>query len=124
MKFSELPESVVRQLIAIEPHANGAFMRTPLLYPSGSTVVVGVALSKGRYFVSDWGLGYQEADTRGASLFYMRHARQTAEAAGVGFDNRAFFITGARRDQVVGAVITFAARSAVAHATKIAGRRA
>ena len=115
-KFSELAESVVRQLIAIEPDANGVFIRTPLLYPSGSTVVVGVALSKGRYFVSDWGVGYQEADTRGASLFYTRHARPIAKAAGAGFDNQAFFIMGARRDQLVGAVITIANCSQEAYA--------
>jgi hypothetical protein len=28
------------------------------------------------------------------SLFYMRHARPIAKAAGVGFDNQAFFIVG------------------------------
>jgi hypothetical protein len=107
-KFNELIESVARQLVAIEHDPNGAFIRTPLLYPSGSTVVVRVAQGAGRYFVSDWGLGYHESDMQGAGLFYMRHARPIAEAAGVGFDNQAFFIMEASRDQLAGAVVTIA----------------
>lgn len=107
-KFSELIEAVARQLVAIEHDPSGAFIRTPLLYPSGSTVVVRVAQGDGRYFVSDWGLGYQEADMQGAALFYMRHARPIADAAGVGFDNQAFFIMEASREQLAGAIVTIA----------------
>jgi hypothetical protein len=107
-KFSELIERVARQLIAIEYDKGGAFIRTPLLYPSGSTVVVRVEQGDGRYFVSDWGLGYQESDMQGAALFYMRHARPIAEAAGVGFDNQAFFIMEASREQLPGAIVTIA----------------
>jgi hypothetical protein len=107
-KFSELIESVARQLVATEHDPNGSFIRTPLLYPSGSTVVVRVAQGDGRYFVSDWGLGYQESDMQGAALFYLRHARPIAEAAGVGFDNQAFFIMEASREQLAGAVVTIA----------------
>jgi hypothetical protein len=108
IKFSELVDSVARQLVATEHDHNGSFIRTPLLYPSGSTVVVRVAQGQGRYFVSDWGLGYQESDMQGAALFYVRHARPIAEAAGVGFDNQAFFIMEATREQLAGAVITIA----------------
>jgi|SRR5271169_120461 len=107
-KFSELIENVARQLVATEHDLNGSFIRTPLLYPSGSTVVVRVAQSDGRYFVSDFGLGYQESDMHGAAIFYMRHARPIAEAAGVGFDNQAFFIMEASREQLPGAVVTIA----------------
>jgi hypothetical protein len=45
---------------------------------------------------------------QGASLFYMRAARPIAEAAGVGFDNQAFFIMEASREQLAGAVVTIA----------------
>ena len=53
-------------------------------------------------------LAIRKQTYRARSLFYMRHARPIAKAAGVGFDNQAFFIMGARRDQLVGAVITIA----------------
>jgi hypothetical protein len=46
----------------------------------------------------------------------VRHARPIAEAAGVGFDNQTFFIMGARRDQLVGTVITIANCSQEAYA--------
>lgn len=59
----------------------------------------------GEFFVSDLGMGYQEADMMGASLSFSRQARVIAEEAGVGFDNRAFFIIKASQDQLAGAII-------------------
>src|ERR1700730_15333242 len=99
-KFSELIENVARQLVATEHDLGGAFIRMPLLYPSGSTVVVRVAQGDGRYFVSDYGLGHQEAGLQGAAPLFMRHARPIADAAAVGFDNQAFFIIEASREQL------------------------
>jgi hypothetical protein len=105
-KFSELIESVAREIVATEHHVGGSFIRTPLLYPSGAGVVVRIDQGDDRYFVSDWGLGYQETDLYGAGTFYLRHARPIAEKAGVGFDNQAFFIMEASREQLAGAVVT------------------
>lgn len=105
-KFSSLIDQVARDLVATEHHVGGSFIRIPLLYPSGATVVVRVEAGDGRYFVSDWGLGYQETDLYGAATFYARHARTIAEKSGVGFDNQSFFVTEASREQLAGAVVT------------------
>jgi hypothetical protein len=105
-KFSELIESVARDLVATEHHVGGSFIRMPLIYPSGAGIVVRVEKGDNRYFVSDWGLGYQETDLYGAGAFYVRHARPIAEKAGVGFDNQAFFVVEATREQLSGAVVT------------------
>jgi hypothetical protein len=70
--------------------------------------VVRIQQGDGRYFVSDWGLGYQDSDLYGAGAYYTKHARPIAEKAGVGFDNQAFFIVEATRDQLAGAVVTIA----------------
>src|SRR3954463_9210021 len=91
-KFTELVESIAREIVATEHHVGGSFIRTPLLYPSGATVVVRIEQGDNKYFVSDFGLGYQETDLYGAGAFYTRHARPIAEKAGVGFDNQAFFV--------------------------------
>src|ERR1044071_3632432 len=91
--FNSLIEAATRELVATEHDASGAFIRLPLLYPSGSTVVVRVDDGNGRYFVSDFGLGYSQSELYGAGSFFSRRARQIAERAGVGFDNQAFFIT-------------------------------
>ena len=108
-KFSELVDAVAKELVATEHDKSGSFIRTPLIYPSGALVVVRVHRAEGqRFFISDWGLGYQEFDLSGAANFYMRHARPIAERAGVGFDNQAFFVMEASREQLVGAVVTIA----------------
>lgn len=104
-KFSHLIEDVAREIVATEHHTSGSFIRTPLLYPSGATVVVRIEQGNDRYFVSDWGLGYQETDLYGAGPFYVRHARTIAEKANIGFDNQAFFVVEATKAQLPGAVI-------------------
>jgi hypothetical protein len=105
-QFARLVDTVAREIVATEHQENGSFIRLPLLYPSGATVVVRVERGDNRYFVSDWGLGYQETDLYGAGSFYTRHARPIAEKAGVGFDNQSFFIVEATREQLPGAVVT------------------
>lgn len=107
-KFSALVEGVARDIVATEHHVGASLIRLPLLYPSGTAVVVRIEAGDNRYFVSDWGLGYRETDLYGAGTFYVRHARGIAERAGVGFDNQAFFIMEASREQLAGAVVTIA----------------
>jgi hypothetical protein len=106
--FRKLVEDVAQELVATEHRAGGSFIRVPLLYPSGTTVVVRIQEGVDKFFVTDAGLGHQEAELMGASLIYSRHARPIADAAGVRFDNQAFFVLEASRDQLPGAVITIA----------------
>lgn len=107
-KFKHLIDDVARQIVATEHDLSGAFIRLPMLYPSGGMVVVRIQKGDNRFFVSDFGLGYQETELYGASTFYMRHAKSIAEKSGVGFDNQAFFILEASREQLAGAVVTIA----------------
>jgi hypothetical protein len=107
-QFEGVIESVARELVAIEHQPNSSFVRTPLLYPSGALVVVRIEPGDGKFIVSDWGFGFQEADLMGASTLYPRHARVIAEHAGVRFDNQAFFILEASREQLPGAIVTVA----------------
>jgi hypothetical protein len=106
--FKELVDDVARQIVATEHRTGGSFIRTPLLYPGGSTVVVRIEEGTERFFVSDFGLGFQEAELMGAGLMYARNAHPIAEAAGVRFDNQAFFVLEASREQLPGAVVTIA----------------
>ena len=107
-KFQAIIDSVARQLVIAEHRSGGSFIRTPLLYPSGAQVVVRIQDSSDHYFVSDIGLGYQEAEMMGASQIYTRQAVSIAEQAGVRFDSHAFFILEASKDQLPGAVATIA----------------
>jgi hypothetical protein len=52
--FSQLIDTVAKELVATEHDKNGSFIRTPLAYPSGGLVVVRVhSTDDKRYFVSD-----------------------------------------------------------------------
>ncbi|MGD0187013.1 MAG: hypothetical protein ABSC25_17425 [Roseiarcus sp.] len=104
--FRKLIEDVGRQLVTIDHGAAGSFVKLPLLYPSGANVVVRVEGGADRFFVSDAGFGYQEADMMGASLIYCRHGHAIAASAGIKFDNQSFFLIEASRDQIPGAVVT------------------
>ena len=107
--FRALVNDVAQMLVATEHRQGGSFVRTPLLYPSGATVVVRIEDgSSDRFFVSDIGLGHQEAEMMGAGNMYARNAHAIAESAGVRFDNQAFFVLEASREQLPGAVVTIA----------------
>lgn len=108
LEFAQLVDSVARELVSTVHRRDGSFIRTPLLYPNGSTVVIKLHAAGDQYFVSDMGLGYQEADMMGAGSIYARHARIVAETAGIRFDNQAFFVIEATRDQLPAAVLTVA----------------
>jgi hypothetical protein len=108
LKFKAIIDEVAREIVATEHRIGGSFIRTPLMYPSGSTVVVRIEQGEDRFFVSDVGFGYQEAELMGAGLMYAKPAGVIAEAAGVRFDNQAFFVLEASRDQLAGAVVTIA----------------
>jgi len=105
----QLMESVASQLVAIEHRPDGAFITTPLMYPSGSMAVVRVdVLGNDRRFVTDMGSGYLEAEMMGTSLIYARNAKTIAEETGLHFDLHAFSVIDVSRDQLPGAIITIA----------------
>lgn len=106
--FESLVESVAREIVTAEHRAGGSFIRTPLMYPSGASVVVKIEDGTDRFFVSDVGFGHQEAELMGASGLYSKPAHVIAASAGVRFDNQAFFVLEASKDQLPGAVVTIA----------------
>ena len=86
-----LIESATGQLTRIEDKRDGALITMPLMYPSGSMAVVRVNVQgPNRYFVTDMGIGYLEAEMMGMSLVYARNAAPIAEHAGIHFDHQAF----------------------------------
>jgi hypothetical protein len=60
--FRDMIESVARALVSTDHRVGGSYIRTPLMYPSGSTVVIRVEEGDQRFFISDVGLGHQEAE--------------------------------------------------------------
>lgn len=111
--FPEMIDTVARELVATDHREGASFIRAPLVYPSGATVVVRVD-DEGRdeFFVSDMGLGFREADMMGAARIYPRQAKLVAVENGIGFDNQALFVVRATRSQLPGA-ITIVANSSL-----------
>jgi len=107
--YKELMESVASQLVGIEHRPDGAFITTPLMYPSGSMAVVRVyVLGHDRHFVTDMGMGYLEAEMMGTSLIYARNATPIAQQAGLDFDHHAFSLVEVSHHQLPGAIVTIA----------------
>lgn len=106
--FQAVVDAVARELASTIHRGDASFIRTPLLYPSGSTVVIKIDGGPETYFVSDYGMGQDEAEQMGFSNIFSRLARSVAEQAGVGFDQHSFFVIEVPKDQLVGAVSTIA----------------
>jgi hypothetical protein len=105
----EIADQVARGLSKASMLAGRAFIRTAVLFPSGSTVVVVIHdEGGGRFRVSDLGQGLEEADMLGISPAFRKQAIEIAARSGISFDGHAFLLTEAVVDQLVGAVMAVA----------------
>ena len=120
---AQIAAMVARSLTTSDGGAASAFVNTPLRYPSGSSVVVRLDTLGSLYFVTDMGMGLEEAEMMGATRTYKNHASGIAERAGISFDQHAFFVAQATTEQLVGVVTAVAncsLEAAVLTAYKIA----
>lgn len=101
-----IAEDVARALVKTSVKGGSAFISTPLLYPSGSHIVVRMDGTGDKWFVSDDGYGPLEAEMMGGLSAFRRLARPLADRAGVQFDDRGFFVLEVERDELPAAVIT------------------
>lgn len=117
--FEKILAAVSRELVSVEHNPAGTFVRTPLTYPGGSGVVVQVGETENQFYVSDFGMAFEEAESMGvtASVF-SRYANAIAESTGTRFDNHSFFVLEASRAQLAGAIVAVAnaSQAAVVHA--------
>lgn len=107
-RFQEIVEVAARQLAEVSHRPGGSYVTTPLLYVSGSYVVIQIEPIGREYLVSDFGLGSREAEMLGGDGIFRRQAQIIAERNGVGFDHHAFFAVLASEDQITGAVASIA----------------
>jgi hypothetical protein len=120
-KLSSIVDAVAQQIVSTEHFRAGSIIRTPLVYPSGASVVVQITEHADRFFVSDMGIGSQEADMFGAANYYNKSAAALADHYGIRFDNQSFFVAEASREQLAGATTLVANCSC--EATAIAAYR-
>lgn len=124
--LSAIADEVARSLSSYLATPAGHFIRTPLTYPGGSSVVVKLDGSRNQFFVSDAGFGYQEAMMMNASHSYPFIARSLIRDSEISFDSRSFFVAEASTDDlvgVVGAIANCSQRAVVETALKHEARK-
>lgn len=125
--FAAIIDAVAQEIISTEHFGAGSIIKTPLTYPTGAGVVVEITQHQDRFFVTDMGRGFIESDSyAGIGSLYNRVATEMAAHAGIRFDNQAFFVAEASRDQLGGATTIIAncsAQSAMQAAMKANERR-
>jgi hypothetical protein len=107
--LAEVAKQVARGLAKADLLQGRAFIRTPVLFPSGSTVVVVLEEDgSGRYRLSDLGQGFEEADQVGMADTYRRQAAPVAALSGIDFAGNAFVLAGITVRQLDGGTMTVA----------------
>ena len=106
--FNDLIDRVARELVTVDHGVGQSVINTPLMYPGGSSVVVQIHHVGDEHFITDFGMGYEEALLMGASTIYVRYGKAIAETAGIRFDSRAFFAVKVMQHQLTGAIATVA----------------
>lgn len=87
--LAAIAKDVAEKLTYAFKGRDGVFISLPLLYSSGSAVVINISFGPDDEFViSDMGGGYQEAAKTGANHHYARAANAIAERSGVRSDGK------------------------------------
>lgn len=110
--FEEIVSRATGQLVSVRHEANGSFISTSNMYPSGGTVVVWIKREPPYFLVSDYGFGYQECAIMGADKRqFARRAESVAEVAGITLTRDGAFEVMVSEGQLSGAIKTIAACS-------------
>ncbi len=110
--FEALVGSAVQRLASVRYESTGAFVTTPVMYPSGGSVVVWISREPPYFRVSDYGFGHRECSIMGADRRqFMTRATPVAEAAGVTLANDGAFEVTVSEGQLEGAIKAIAACS-------------
>lgn len=110
--FETIVARAVARLVSVRHGTQGSFVTTPMMYPSGGSVVIWIDRAAPHYFITDYGFGVRECEIMGAERRqYTRHAVPIADAAGVELGVDGAFQIVATEAQLEGAIKTIAACS-------------
>jgi hypothetical protein len=114
-----LSDAVGRLMGARRGPGQKMLLDMPVVYPSGSSVVVDVEINGDKVWVSDMGMGHTEAMMMGAAESYQHVARGKASEFGIGYDGGAMFVLWAPVDRIEAAILCVANASAQAAADAV-----
>jgi hypothetical protein len=107
-RLSQAVDDAIQGIVSAEHYQAGSIVSLPVLYPSGSTVLLEVTKHGDRLLVSDRGGGMQEAELMGATRHYKDAAERIATEAGVRFDGLSMFVVEVSIDRLAGAMVVVA----------------
>lgn len=113
--LAAVADEAARALVQVRPGPGAdARVMLPILYPSGSFVTLRIGGGPRDFVITDDGAAAREADMAGATEFFHRAARETAERSGVRFDGNELFEIEAPADNLPGfmAIVADASRRA------------
>jgi hypothetical protein len=126
-EFEETIARTAAQMVSVRHESSGAFITTPLMYPSGGAVVVWIDRTPPYFLVSDYSFGARECDIMGADRRqFLHHAEPIAEAAGVELSKDGIFQVLVSEGQLQGAIKAIAGASqevAFKYATRVHKRQ-
>lgn len=107
--LAEVAKQLASTLAKADMLDGRAYIRTPVLFPSGSTVVVVIEdEGGGRYRLTDLAQGHDEADLMGVAATYRRQASKVASLSGLALVDHAFVLPGIERNQLIAATMALA----------------
>jgi hypothetical protein len=107
--LDEIAAEISRGLANAEVFGGRAYLRTPILLPSGASVVVVIEQEgAGRFRITDLGQGHDEAETLGFGRIYRRQAEDIASLQGLTADQGALSLRDLGREELTGATMALA----------------
>ena len=108
--FEDAVSQAVQRLASVRHEADGSFVSTSNMYPSGGAVAVWIRRDEPHFYVSDYGYAYRECAIMGADRRqFVKRAGPIAEAAGVRLSADGEFEVIVSEGQLAGAIKTIAA---------------
>lgn len=109
INIREVAEAVACGLSKATVIGERAYIRTPVLLPSGSTVVISVeGEGGGTWRVSDLSQGQEEADLLDLGTIYRGQAKEVSAQSGVLFNGHAFILSRLAEAKLIAAVMAVA----------------
>jgi hypothetical protein len=107
-KYTQTLDEAVRTLVSTRHASAGSLVTMPVMYPSGSAVVLEVSMNGKRCFVSDMGTAFEESQMMGSNRYFKSEANRIAERYGIKFDGQLMFVAEVPIENIQGALVVVA----------------
>lgn len=104
-------ERALDQLVRASRVSNGFLVSLPMYYPTGTGVGIRIEPEQGGFYVSDFAIGYREAEDFGAERSFRYHIKKLIEGGPVEFTHGKQIRMRATEAQLKGAIIKVASLS-------------